>query len=665
MGNAVSEQELPAAESEEDYTYDHRHRRRYSSRRRDDFSQYSKSAAQSEYSGATSHPSDSQSSYYHDDVTAAAETAATSYYTDGDGDDVTAHTEMAHHGRSKRAGSEGKSSQQTETDDSYDYEVRAGTSRRDLLPPKHRSRSSSPDQRRHHSRTPSRPRVFPSHHHGDVEVIELLDVDERDFDSPRTRAEKLLAKDDISVELNPKRLADDLKDVKTAVPVETNPFRQAKTDHTLETARSYLDPGRSKQSETHTVSTKPSAAKTPSQQESIPKDYSGQPSLTKATSEKTAEESLQKVASVEVDTSTIGDQSKVSRVTVDDAYREQLKKQREARQEESEESSFGTKETRDPEESGTADCDQTVERSRHKPEEKMARTILNARIKQALRHGDSIDDDDDALTTTGSLLSLQSLKKPSAQSPSSADEVAAVLSDVEDFDISFVQQYELAFELFIKQNISLMARNPELIYNLRVAKLQKLLQVTNDIETELVATIEKRKQEKTQMVTEYQQKLVEAARRKAALEIHLRQELGTIQQATLEMQGKLMWQVISKNDTRAKRHYKLLQMLSREKGDPHNLLMTLPHQTGTQSIREAAAAPATDELTAEQERDLRQFQVENSYLNSEVNVLEKKLAYAQALSKKYAWVDSLFIRMEPRHMNKLKSRYQKKLGVKF
>lgn len=318
--------------------------------------------------------------------------------------------------------------------------------------------------------------------------------------------------------------------------------------------------------------------------------------------------------------------------------------------------------TREP--LGMKDCDMSVERSLEQPEERMARSILNARIRQALRHGYSEDDEDRSLHTLQSF--QQSLRQHQSRQDEEDDDESESYKEIGGgLDIRFVQQYEMAFELFMQQNISLMARNPQLIYNLRVAKLQKVLQVTTEAEDNLIDTIEHLKREKVTIVAEYKQKLVDAARKKAALEIHLRQELGTIQQATLEMQGKLTWAVIQKNDIRAKRHYKLLQQLSREKGNPRNLLSLLPVSTTFMDIREAAAAPACDILSDEQEKDLRQFQVDNSFLTAEVNVLEKKLAYEQALAKKYAWVDSLLIRMEPSHVQKLKKRYQKKLGATF
>jgi hypothetical protein len=70
-------------------------------------------------------------------------------------------------------------------------------------------------------------------------------------------------------------------------------------------------------------------------------------------------------------------------------------------------------------------------------------------------------------------------------------------------------------------------------------------------------------------------------------------------------------------------------------------------------------------LSEEQEKDLRQFQVDNAFLSAEATVLEKKLAYQVAAAKKYAWVDSVFLLMDAKKLKRLKNRYQKKLGVTF
>jgi hypothetical protein len=296
------------------------------------------------------------------------------------------------------------------------------------------------------------------------------------------------------------------------------------------------------------------------------------------------------------------------------------------------------------------------------PEDKMARKIMQARIKHALLKGSmsNLENQDEMIDTE--MFIIPSLQN-SADSRSHVQEMPDEL--IGDIDINFVQQYENAFDQFVKHNITIMAKHPELIYNLRVAKLQKLLQVTQDakqVVRDQIATVE---QEKRQLLVNHKKGLIEAARKKAALEIRLRQELSTIDQATLTMTGRLTWQLITENHSRAKRHYFLLQTLSRQKVSPQNLLALLPDNAHTRAILDATNAPTCGALSESQRKDLRQFQVDNAFLNAEVNVLEKKLAHEQTNAKKFLWVDSVFNRMESKEIKKLKGRFQKNLGVKF
>jgi hypothetical protein len=336
-----------------------------------------------------------------------------------------------------------------------------------------------------------------------------------------------------------------------------------------------------------------------------------------------------------------------------------------------------TKMYRDSEDLRVTVDDQSVEASRlHLPEEKIVQSILNERIKKALANGTSpthrenfpFDLEDNLPTPRSSLPkspSLTSAGGSRTMGGATLGTVSEVLSDIEDVDLYFVQQYEMAFDVFMQQNITLMAKNPELVYNLRVAKLQQMLQVTADVEASLREQVVIKQSEKRQMLDTYKKQLVEAARRKAALETHLRHQLSIIQQATVAMKGKITWQTIESNNKRAKRHYEILQRLSREKQSPMVLLYRLPKETVSTELRDVISAPASSTFSEQQERELQQLQVDTTFLKAEVKVLERSLAAEQSKAKKYAWVDSLLIRMDPTHLHRLKRRYQKKLGTKL
>jgi hypothetical protein len=48
-----------------------------------------------------------------------------------------------------------------------------------------------------------------------------------------------------------------------------------------------------------------------------------------------------------------------------------------------------------------------------------------------------------------------------------------------------------------------------------------------------------------------------------------------------------------------------------------------------------------------------------------VSMLQKKLTYQTTAAKQNLWVESVFLKMNESQMKKLKTRYEKKLGVKF
>lgn len=302
------------------------------------------------------------------------------------------------------------------------------------------------------------------------------------------------------------------------------------------------------------------------------------------------------------------------------------------------------------------DAEDSVEHSlMTSPEEVMARNIIQARIKKALAK---------ELSDNESLEELQTIPSNFVKTSGIFDH-AAGNDSFEEADIEFVQQYEAVFDRFIDANLNLMAKHPEMIYNLRVAKLQKILQVVADAESESQKKIKSAEAEKRQLLLNHKKALVDAARNKAALEIQLRQELAAIEQATLQMAGKLTWQFLLMSICRARNHHELMQSLSSTKGNFYTILNVLPPTAETQGIRDALITPASTKLNDKQQSDLRRLQVDNTLLKAQIKNLEKKIAAHQMRTRSLAWVDSVCVRMEPKHMKKLKHRFQKSLGVSF
>jgi hypothetical protein len=240
--------------------------------------------------------------------------------------------------------------------------------------------------------------------------------------------------------------------------------------------------------------------------------------------------------------------------------------------------------------------------------------------------------------------------------------------DEEEIDLILVEQYDNAFNEFIFRNPRFLVSNPDLVHNLRVTKLQKLLEKQDQIEEDLAKQFEAAKTSKLQMEMHYQIQLKDAARLKAARDIHWQAHLHDMQQSTRTMEAQLTWDLLTASEQRAKQEFAMARAGLDGLGYGRHALATLiPGGPEFDGIRDAIMAPPNlsnqVHLNEEQEKDLRQFQMDNAFLNAELAVLQKKMGYQQIAKKKHAWVESVLVRMEEKTMRKLKAKYQKKTGV--
>jgi hypothetical protein len=166
----------------------------------------------------------------------------------------------------------------------------------------------------------------------------------------------------------------------------------------------------------------------------------------------------------------------------------------------------------------------------------------------------------------------------------------------------------------------------------------------------------------------YQKELKDASRKKAARSISLAAKLAATKKETDEMEAKLLWRLFSNYEFNAKKQHRLREQLKKTTvgKDRWNLMSALPRSKECQSIRDAMLAPPSfhqEPLSKEQENDLMQFQIDNAILYSEIAVLQKKLAHVKASAKKDAWVESMLVRMDPKVLRKLKTKYENTKGV--
>jgi hypothetical protein len=248
--------------------------------------------------------------------------------------------------------------------------------------------------------------------------------------------------------------------------------------------------------------------------------------------------------------------------------------------------------------------------------------------------------------------------------------------DEDDIDLVFVEHFDTAFNEFIGQHPQFLMTNPDLVHNLRITKLQKLLEHMDTYERAILTEMAVLKGEKQGMEELFQPKLREASRKKAARQINLQSDLTQLSNSTKVMQAKWTWKLVDNSESRAKKQYQWRQSYKQKVAatdSRQDLITMVPDGQDGQVLRDAVNALANSSSSSsssssllsveQQETDVRQFQVDNAFMNAELNVLKKKLAYQQIAAKKQAWVESILLRMDATTMGKLKAKYLKKIGV--
>lgn len=252
-----------------------------------------------------------------------------------------------------------------------------------------------------------------------------------------------------------------------------------------------------------------------------------------------------------------------------------------------------------------------------------------------------------------SISAKEELSEQQAISPVESSDLHSLLSD--DFDVGFVQKYAGLFEAFLMENMELMDQNPDMISYLYVSKLTKIMEASEKLEFDVKNSIEKLRKEKESVLSLYRVDLLEAAKEKVVKGIQHEQELKILQEAGQVLEGKLKWKLLMKNANRARHESMLLQSLRKTAMDADKPLESLPANADLQVIRNAAAVhPTEGRDTSDDEllKELRQIQMENTFLNAEVSVLESKLSHHKHTANTHLWVDSVFRRLGTKNKEK-------------
>ncbi|KAG7364080.1 hypothetical protein IV203_037282 [Nitzschia inconspicua] len=238
-------------------------------------------------------------------------------------------------------------------------------------------------------------------------------------------------------------------------------------------------------------------------------------------------------------------------------------------------------------------------------------------------------------------------------------------------DLEFVEHFDNAFNDFLAAHPQFVTDHPDVVHNLRILKLQQLLEHNDALERDLTAKIESAQSTKEHMEENMQSQLKEAARKKAARQTFLQSELNNLSWSTKRVQAQLRWKILQYSVDRAKRQFKMRQQFKAipEANTRQDLVSFIPDgvegsllkDVVQESLKAQGSKPYM--LSAKQEDQLREYQSGNSVMSAELSMLTKKLTDLQMEAKKYAWVESILLRLDEGTMLKLKSKFQKKEGV--
>jgi len=257
----------------------------------------------------------------------------------------------------------------------------------------------------------------------------------------------------------------------------------------------------------------------------------------------------------------------------------------------------------------------------------------------------------------------------------------------EEPDFDFVKEYDNAFNKFLLQNPEFDYVNPDLTQKLRLLKLKKILEGQVEEEAVYVTVLQGTIDSKKRMLLDMQERLRNSVHEKAVRETYLQSYLGSIHYETKTIEAQLTWKLILDTESSIKR----LREMSNEKKkeeeekiikskantaesdvnhhrsvDDNNrfsLLEMLAGDENFDSIRNAALAPAGQELSIEQRKDLRQFRADNLILRRKIDELQKRLDRKKVTSKNHSWVESSLLRMDESSIQTVRKRFKKKAGV--
>lgn len=241
--------------------------------------------------------------------------------------------------------------------------------------------------------------------------------------------------------------------------------------------------------------------------------------------------------------------------------------------------------------------------------------------------------------------------RPPVDYPESADD--------DGVDVRFVEEYERLFDSFLQSKPEIAERSPEFMEYLKIIKLQKILEASTEVEKELQQRVEEAQQRKDDTAQAYQTQLAESVRLQTSCDELVQEQLDAAHQNMMEMKANLTWKCIEATHARAQRQQDIILHLVDQKEETEDVMSLLPDLPETQRLQTLLTS-STDDVS---ERNIIQYQIEKSFLQSEAIILETQTQNLFSEAKKHAWVDGVFLQLKPGELVQFKEVYYKQMGV--
>jgi hypothetical protein len=232
-------------------------------------------------------------------------------------------------------------------------------------------------------------------------------------------------------------------------------------------------------------------------------------------------------------------------------------------------------------------------------------------------------------------------------------------ADANGVDVRFVDEYERLFDSFLQSKPEIAERSPEFMEYLKIIKLQKILEASTEMEKELQQRVEEAQQRKDDTAQAYQTQIAEYVRLQTSCDELVQEQLDAARQNMMEMKANLTWKCIEATRARAQRQQDIILHLVDQKEETEDVMSLLPDLPETQRLQTLLTS-STDDVS---ERNMIQYQIEKSFLQSEAIILETQTQNLFSEAKKHAWVDGVFLQLTPEELVQFKEVYYKQMGV--